>query len=555
MNKRFFNFINILLLIIVASFFALWDINKGELIGTDTCAHALTGIFFSDFFKDLVFLKSFKEIWDYIWIYYAHYPHLGLLHWPPLFHLIEGFYFLFVNISESSARFLIYLFLVLALIYYYLLMLKLFNYHVAILSSVLFITSPIIIIYSNIVSLEIPSLSFSLMAIYFFNNFRQDLRTVDGFLTSIATSLAILTKQTAIFLILFYLIYFLFNYNEYKLTINILHKKLILFFASIVTLIFPYYFLAMYFHSSAIFKDVFIGSVIMSPYLSIYNYMYYIIYLDQQISYVTILLLIIYLILIITSYKKLVLSASFLIIWVLSCYLTFTFIAQKDVRYIIYWIPALTGVASLGFMEINNYIKNKYNITSSIYANIVMIIIILLSVTSGFIIKRPFKEGYDNIAKYIVSKGQDRKNDIILYDGYDYKNMIFSLRKNGPNRKIYLFRTSKYFYATNILSQYETKNIISEKNDILSFLKKYGIRYIILSHNVDMTMISSKNLRELISENNNFILLKIFYVNSNDDTNGYISVYYYKEGKPLASGTEIEMQMPTIGKTIKIQLN
>ena len=554
MNKRLFNFINILLLIAVASFYALWDINKGELIGADTCAHALTGIFFSDFFKDVVFLKSFKDIWNYIWIYYAHYPALGLLHWPPLFHLIEGFYFLFVNISESHARFLIYIFFVLAVIYYYLLMLKLFDYYVAILSSVLFITSPIIIIYSNIVSLEIPSLALSLMAIYFFNNFRHDFRTKDGLLTSIATGLALLTKQTALFLLLFFILFFLFNYNKYKLNIKLYYKKLIIFFVLIVILIFPYYFIAMYFHSGTIFKDVLIGSVSKSPYLSIHFYLYYIIHLDQQLSYITILLLLIYSTIIFTFYNKLVYSPNFLIIWALSCYLFFTFIAQKDVRYIIYWIPALTGVASIGFFEVNKYISNRYNINSLKYALIFIVSIICISISSGFLVERPFIEGYDNVAKYIVSRVQDRQNEIILYDGYDYGNMIISLRKNDPRRKIYLFRTSKYLYTTNIMPQYETRIISSEKYNIIMFLKKYGIRYITLSCNYDNTIISSENLRKMIKEDRDFILLKQFYVNNNDGRDGYVSVYYYKEGIPLASGTELEIPMLTIGKTIRIQL-
>jgi 4-amino-4-deoxy-L-arabinose transferase-like glycosyltransferase len=61
-----------------------------------------------------------------------------------------------------------------------------------------------VLTYARIFSLEIPSLALSLVAIYFFLRYLQGAGLKDGILAAIFTGLALLTKQTSVFLPVFY---------------------------------------------------------------------------------------------------------------------------------------------------------------------------------------------------------------------------------------------------------------------------------------------------------------------------------------------------------------
>jgi hypothetical protein len=61
--------------------------------------------------------------------------------------------------------------------------------------------------------------------------------------------------------------------------------------------------------------------------------------------------------------------------------------------------------------------------------------------------------------------------------------------------------------------------------------------------------------RELVKEDENFVLLQQFFVVNWLYGSGDVAVYSYKGAEPLAPGTELEIPMPTLRKTIKIRLN
>lgn len=534
---------------------ALRNITEGGLTGPDTPQHAMTGIFIADFLRDLVFLKSFQEMWNYTWTYYAHYPAVALLHWPPLFHLIEGVYVLFASISEAALRALIFAFFALGALYYYVLMVHLSNANLAFLSSLLFITSPLVLTFSRMVSLEIPSMAVCLMAIYFFNHYTRTYRIRDGLYASIFTILALLTKQNAFFLGLFYLLYFLSGIFDRTDTRNVNYKQLCFLVGIIAIFSLPYYAVSFYLHGGTILKDISQGTVYQNPYLSWGNYIYYFLSLKNQLSLTCILLLIIFIVLSLTRRIKVTHPARFLLLWALSCYLTFTLVAQKDARYIIYWVPALTGLAAVGALELARLLSQRWKMEAQKGETIIIAVIILIAAAQGIASKPPITGGYDEIARHILATIPAQKSEILFYDGKDHGFLTYALRKNDPERRTFLFRSSKYLYATNIFSDYETWNVRPGKNEIMEFFKKYGIRYVILSFTTESHIPAVQLLRELVKVEENFVLVKRFSVVNWLYGSGEVALYAYKGAGPLAPGTELEIPMPTLGKTIKIRLH
>jgi hypothetical protein len=553
MERNKYIVIDILFIIIIATIFTLKNISVGELYGTDTCQHAMTGIFISDFLKDGVFLKSIKDMWEYTWNYYAHYPAIGLIHWPPLFHLIEGFYFIFFRVSEPVARFLIYLFYLVGIIFYYKLIYKLYGRLTSFISSIFYITSPILLEYSNVVSLEIPSLTISIIAIYTFNKYINLKGTVNAVIFALCTALALLTKQTTIFLLLFYSILYaiiIVKDKDYRL-INL--REIVAIFVLIGLLVVPYYYLSIYLHGDTIMKDVFKGMELNQTFWG--TQLFYIFKLPDQISLLSLIFLILYLVISVVKPRKYINNSSELLLsWAGSCYLVFTLISMKDERYIIYGIPALLGLAGESATETIKYILPEAKRGLNKIKYLVVLLIACISFGKAWTFELPYTNGYNSVAQYLTSLIPENKKEIFLYDGNDHGNFTFSVRKYDKNRQAFVFRSSKYLFAHNIVSEYGLWNIRNSKEEIINFLKKYNIKYIIMSFSTEDDLPVIRMLRDLVKEEERFKFLKRFYVINKDYGRGYIYVYLFKETSPKNIDREIEIPMPSLGKTIKIKL-
>ena len=88
------------------------DIRTGEFdYNVDEAQHAVTGLFVADFIRDL----PLRHPIQYTYRYYAQYPAVGIVHWPPLFYVFEGLSFLLLGPTVFAARLTVLLFVVLLL--------------------------------------------------------------------------------------------------------------------------------------------------------------------------------------------------------------------------------------------------------------------------------------------------------------------------------------------------------------------------------------------------------------------------------------------------------
>src|SRR5579864_5930902 len=70
-------------------------ITRGEFFyHIDEMSHAMNGVFFRDAFVDMAWRHPLQYVSDY----YAKYPSLMFPYWPPLFHIVEGGFFLLFGV-------------------------------------------------------------------------------------------------------------------------------------------------------------------------------------------------------------------------------------------------------------------------------------------------------------------------------------------------------------------------------------------------------------------------------------------------------------------------
>ena len=163
--------------------------------------HLMTGVFY----RDLLFDLPVQSLRDYALQYYIQYPVLGVLHWPPVFHVIEAIAFTLFGIHVEVSRALLLGFVLLGGFYLgktaELMGACPFSRFCAM---VLFCTFPIIYVYGQKIMLEVPSLSLGVVSTYLFVKFLQDQRAWHVYLSALFAVMSMLTKGGTVFLIPLY---------------------------------------------------------------------------------------------------------------------------------------------------------------------------------------------------------------------------------------------------------------------------------------------------------------------------------------------------------------
>src|ERR1700756_1824992 len=122
------------------------DIRIGEFdYNVDEAQHAVTGLFVADALHDL----PLRHPVQYAYRYYAQYPAVAILHWPPLFYIFEGMSFLLFGPSVVSARLTVILFAVVLLFEWFLLVEELQDSYTAAICTAVLGLLPTILVFEK----------------------------------------------------------------------------------------------------------------------------------------------------------------------------------------------------------------------------------------------------------------------------------------------------------------------------------------------------------------------------------------------------------------------
>lgn len=151
----------------LAIFIALHHVAIGELgLGGaygDEKIHACSGLFLMSLMHDL----PLRHPIAYAYHYYAQYPALGIVQYPPFFYFVEGLIFLIYGPSVVMARLTVLLFTFVAVYFWFQLVKELSNEWAAGISTALLVCLPGLVPFEKPVMLEVPTLPLCIAASYF----------------------------------------------------------------------------------------------------------------------------------------------------------------------------------------------------------------------------------------------------------------------------------------------------------------------------------------------------------------------------------------------------
>ena len=179
---------------------------KGEpSYANDETRHVMNGVFMRDLMADM----PLKHPMQYAYEYYSKYPAIALPHWPPFFPFVEGLFFLVFGISFWASRLAALTFSLLGIYFWYRIAEEHGPRYRAFFSALIFALLPSVLLYENVIMLEIPQIAMCIGAAYFALRFLRGEKASDLWGAAAFSVAALLTSQLAIFLAVFFGLCFL----------------------------------------------------------------------------------------------------------------------------------------------------------------------------------------------------------------------------------------------------------------------------------------------------------------------------------------------------------
>jgi len=412
----------------------------------------------------------------YTYQYYAQYPALGFVHWPPLFHLAEGVMFFLFGPSVVVARVTTLLFALLGLYFWFQLVSHLDGKWTAFISTVVLAGLPSVLLYEKAVMLEVPSLALCIVAIYFWVRYLEERSTRLACWFGLFAGLALLTKQQSVFLAPFCLIALLITRRWRLLWTATTFQAL----AICLLIAAPFYALSLGVDISSIKANLTKGVEHIA-----HPYTYYLAMLPARLGKLLLGLSVVGIASCFFGGKRE--ASQIMLAWIAAWYLVFTLIATKDPRYVTYWVPPFVYFAVALFTA-----KNMQRLARPIAVGMLAVLVARTS-WSAWNYERPYVSGYNQVAQKIVSS---ENGGVVLFDGDLAGNFIFFMRANDPRRHFVVLR--KALYVTDVMPQFGSVELVHSQADLDELLKEYGIKYVVVEKNARLEFNSQKILRKFL---------------------------------------------------------
>lgn len=559
-NKRKLSLIFIILLFIS---FAIVGIADSSHVDTDASRHAMDGLYYLDLFSSILTgetAPSATAIYDFTISYFLHYPALGLLFWPPLFPIVEAVFFLIFGVSAVSAKLCIIFFGVIALIFWYkIILLKFRKFRsrevIAFFSTLLLSLLPFFILFSRRVMREIPALSVFFISSYFFLRWvhLKERQKKDLLLSALFLGLAILIKPETVFFALAFIPVFIFSKFTKKNFYGILFRKEIFFAVLIVLLVLiPWIIFTFEFHPERLGESF--GNLGNSSRLSLDNWLFYLKALPERVGWPALALScagLLYL-LFFNRRAEPVFFVSFFIV----AYVFLSIVSWKDLRFTFYLIPVFSILPFFWFFSSSFFNRPVIRLKKFVLRLSVLVSVLLICaafVNALYVWEGSF-EGVSDAAKYAMRNSPPGSSLFFLsiYNG----DFVYNVRLLDPEMSRIVLRGSIFLTSVNIYTRWGAQDIISSEQEIYRFFDEMGVYYVIVEEPCafpdplnDNKPYPSFAVLDNMLNSRNFTKEKTFSITGNQT----LVVYKYNDYKKL-SKEEITMPLFAIGRNVTVSL-
>ena len=502
----------------------------------DASRHAMDGVFVHDFVSDLP--GSAARPVDYALKYYARYPALGFgVYYPPFFALVEAVFFALFGISAWTARMTVVAFAVLAVVMLYKLIRAMAGPTAGMLGAALFGSLPLVVFWSRMVMLETPAIAMILTATYAFWRYVEHRRRRWAIWAGLLVVAAVMTKQTAAFIVPAFGIYLLirrrwdlFKRWEFWTATGIVLAALL-----------PY-FLLTFRYGKFLTKNVSSLRFVDGSLSAIAGCWAEMLSGPGMVA-------------------ALAAGGACLLwpkvrkgcpgVWLLALLAVWFFVESVYVRaararYAMLIAPVLVSFAPI-LLARAGLLRRRLVVACASVA-----VVALASISFA----QPVREvrGYAQAARAMLAHTGDRP--FVLFDGYYDGDVVFFTRQLDTARQTYLLRGSKVLYTYASFKQHNFRNLMTTSEELAQFLREYGIRTVAVEDKDLAGTEMGALLRQTLKDPTRFRLVGAFPITATRSTLAGLTVLLY-EVADAAEPTASELEIPLAGlrRTLTVPVN
>ena len=500
----------------------------------------MDGVFFYDFFR----LLPRENPLDFAIAYYAQYPALSLGYKPPLVPIIEALFNGLFGIHVWSGRLAIILLGLVGCVFLFALLRRMYSTSVALIGTGLYVTAPYVAQWSWYTMTEIPAISLTLVAAYFFYIYLETERPWHLFACAFFVACAAYAKQPAGYIALWFLLFALTTWGPRKL---LGRKEPWIAAAFLIILVAPLIAITLYLGGLNVTQSIGIERSDGTPYPPFYG-------LESLLGHVRSLVDFH------LTWPVLALSGAGLIVsvvrrdkrvWffvslIVVTYLLFTYVPGKNPRYTMFWIPAFIGIAATPF----------YYLTSArlkIAAVALYVVVATHGLYTIYFETDPRKvTGFQAAARVAM---ENSESPIILVDAYNNGYFTYFVRQQDIERRFWVLRADKILSSAAMVKGL-LKIHVETEDDITQLLDKYGVSTIVVEANELIGIPVHVMFREYLKGPDFELIEDISTEGSTDKRyqNGQsLLIYRYLNWKRPTADT-ITLEMPIIGRTFVVPL-
>jgi hypothetical protein len=464
--------------------------------------------------------------------YYARYPVIHPTAYPPGFYLIEGAAFWVFGASPFVAKSLVLAFSLMAGLYVTA-WLRRWIADGAGWGGALLVLQPGIILWSNGIMLNVPSMTLGLAALYHTRRWMEAPHSRHMYPAAVLALLAILTYVPSGIVVLIMLAWIVVErrwqlfYDRRALAVAFLSIPILLPWAYVAIKWAPMHFASVY-HSTI-------------PVWSASRWTYY---LERLPEIFTPLLLVLATLgaLVGLRDRRWRREVTLTLIWVLVCYAGLSYIVARESRYALLLGPPIVFLSVLSLVSFTDRWTASRGEYPSRYFLAGLAVLLVFHLSTASHVKVPRVEGFNQVAEFLDSVAS---NERLFYDGDYDGNISFYLLGRDHDLRYGVVVGHKLLYVHAISPPYRLSEFVSSPADVVGvFRSKCGCRWLAIEKWGKSGGIAAVNYLRQAVTGPEFELVKTFPIAAPRPT----QVDIYRFLPSIETPEKLELRFPTLGE-------
>jgi 4-amino-4-deoxy-L-arabinose transferase-like glycosyltransferase len=501
---------------------------NGDFWWFDAPSHAMNGVFIRDF----VAAMPWRDPVGFAIDYYMRYPAVTVLFYPPLFPVVEAFFYAVFGVSHFVAQLTVTAFLLAFALGTRQLARLWMSDAAAVGVGLTALGLPLVTFWGRQVMLEMPAYAFLIWSTYYFVRYLRDERAWQIVLAAVLLVAGLYVKQTIVFAAFVFAIMLVWHHG-----LSVFAQRRLWNAAAIaVVLLAPL--AAITWRFGSMDMDLATGTAAsQGPHHLWSSLEYYAGLLPAQVGIVVLGLAVLFVVLEVVApqrgWRDPLLVTSLVTFAV--GYLFFTAIHLKDERYTIHILAplALFAVAAL------------YRLIPTRLAGPACFIFGLgVFVYGTTAVAVPWVDGHKAAAQFVAAAAPERTT--ILFHGQRSASFIFDLRANSPRSDLHVLRAEKLLVHYRQGRDADTRPLPVSRAEIEGYFKRFRIRYVVFESGFWTDIETIATLQSILSAAP-FSLVKVVSVAANTPHHDHELRIYRYDGPIAETAEPFAFDMPLIG--------